>query len=484
MQHSQASPPPRHPANRQELLLVALVLSVATGLRLTLALLNDEANDDHLGVVRMLLDGWRDLSLRDCHECFHPKLYYAVVTLLVRGLGVTTDFFRLRLGQLLNAGAGVLTCWIIYRFLLRQQLSTATRVLVLALVALNPAFLAINGQFSNDSFAILFSVAGIYWTTRFAQEQRPAFFGLAATCLVLAFATKATAWVCGVAAVLSLLVAAAAHPQPGIPRPRRNLLWATVLAVALMSTIGFAGYDFKSYDDYARHGKNAQLHFFQRTSAGRPGVVSVYDSYLSFKLIDLLQHPYTSNGWKAEPAHRTSVFSQLYGRLQFLHLDCWPRSWELKDWRYHHVGRFNIAFGLVPTALFLLGLGLALRRQGAALSLDGPRQWLRSRQEPALLCLLLCLGHLGFIVLFTASHRDYASMKPIYMFAGMLGFVGLLADGCQYAFDRLSQAKLARRMLQAALALLVLGYVADVLVLAGQLLRRNGPALASSLGLG
>jgi hypothetical protein len=98
--------------------------------------------------------------------------------------------------------------------------------------------------------------------------------------------------------------------------------------------------------------------------------------------------------------------------------------------------------------------------------------------------LLLCLGTLGFIISFTAMHRDFSAMKPVYMFPGMLGFVALLASGCQHAFDRLGQSKLPRRLLQTALLLLLAGYVADVVVLAGQLYQRNGAAIVSNLRLG
>jgi len=449
--------------------MVTCILALATVLRLAIALLNDAANDDHLRVVQLILAGRHPLTLGDCRECFHPKLFYFVIAAAVRVLGVATTYWWLRFGQVLDALFGVLVIVIVHRFLLRQRLSPAVRVVVVALVALNPAFLAINVQFTNDSLAILLSVAGVFAMTRYADGQKLRHFWLAAACLTLAFATKATAWVCGLAVALSLVASGVAPWRGDGPRPRRNFYLVAILAILLSAAIATSGYDFRNYSRYADLGASTRLHLSDKTYVGRPGVVSIYDSYLSFKLIDLLRHPFTSNAAAIVPDHRSSVFSQLYGRLHFLHLASWPKAWQLRDGPFFHVGRFNLVLGLVPTGLFLVGLGLGLRKQGARLAHSGPIRWLRTQQEPDLLCLLVCLGYLGFIVKFTYDFRDFSAMKPLYMFPGMLGFIKFLADGYQWAFERLERARRARILLLVLSGLLLAGYTTDVLVLAGQL---------------
>jgi hypothetical protein len=473
---------PTEPPQRRELLLLAAILLVSAALRLVLALLNDAANDNHLQVVQLLLEGRRDLTMQDCLVCFHPKLYHATLALLARILGLTTVFGQRCLGQLSSAVAGIATLFLLHRFLGRLRLAPSVRLLVLALAALNPAFLAINVQLTNDSLAILLAVAGIFWMAKFAEERKLRHFGLAAVCLTLGFASKATVWVAGIAAFLSLLAGALARHPVRPPRPGWNYLLAGILAVMLGSAIATAGYDFKSYRRYAGFGRDRELPFFRQMPVARPGVMSIYDGYLTFKFVELLRRPYTGNGNIVEPPHRTSVFSQLYGRLHFLHLDSWPEPWRLRDRSYLNVGRGNLVLGLLPTGLFLLGLGHAVHRQGKALRRDGPLGWLRTQPEPDLLCLLLCLGYLAFIVKFTADFRDYSAMKPIYVFPGMLGFVKLLADGYQLAHDRLAGARRLRLGLWGLSCLLLAGYVADVLVLAGQLIVRNGAALAPPLG--
>jgi len=471
---------PAEAVPRREKTLVIVVVAVAAALRLTIAVLNDAANDNHLQVVHMLLDGSSSLDMSHCHECFHPKLFYWGFALLVRLLGLATSFWQLRIGQVLNATFGITTVLIVYRFLLLQRFSSGVRILVVALAALNPAFLAINGQFTNDSLVILLSAAGIFAIARYADEQRLRHFGLAAVCLTLAFATKGTSWVSGLSALLSLLVGAVAIRRQGGPRPRRNVFLAAVLTALLLSAIGSAGYDFRSYRIYANLGKDAKVHMFEKTYVARPGVVSIYDSYLTFRLFDLIQHPYTGNTTTLVPLHRSSVFSQLYGRLHFLHLDFWPRAWQLRDTTFFFVGRFNLVLGLVPTGLFLVGVLLGLRKQVVALARDGLVQWVRTQREPDLICLLLCLGYLAFIVKFTYDFRDFSGMKPVYLFPGILGFVKVLADGYQWTADRLGRIKYLRTVLAALSTLLLAGYTADAVVLIGQLVERFGAAVRAA----
>jgi hypothetical protein len=471
-------------ARGREALAVLVLLALGTALRLLLAVLNDASNDDHWQVVQLLLDGHRGLTMKDCRECFHPKLYYAILAGLARLTGVTTRFYQLRLGQLLDAGAGVLTLWLVHRFLLRFRMARAVRIVVFALAALNPALLAINIQLTNDSVAILGSAGGIYWVSRFLDERRLRHLGYGGVCLGLGIASKGTVWIAGIAAVLALLVAGFSRPAASGARAWRRWLLAPMLALGLLSSVAVAGYDFKSYGTYAALGGNAKLHFLAPTRVGRPGVVSVYDSYLTFKLLDLVRFPYTTAGFPIVPAHRSSVFSQLYGRLHFLHLDSWPAAWRLRSQTYYPVGRLNLLLGLVPSGLFLLGLGLNLGRQAVALRRGGPLRWFQEGDGPPLLCLLLCLGYLGFIVLFTKSHRDFSAMKPIYLFPGILGFVKVLADGYQFLATRWAARPRLRAAVWSASGLLVAGYLADVLVLVGQMAARNGADIALHLGLG
>jgi len=55
--------------------IVVFVFVLAAGLRVSLAVYNREANDNHYEVVKLILDGRSGLTMADCHECFHPNCF-------------------------------------------------------------------------------------------------------------------------------------------------------------------------------------------------------------------------------------------------------------------------------------------------------------------------------------------------------------------------------------------------------------------------
>ena len=62
--------------------LEGTVLAVGVLLRVYLALVNTEANDDHLTVIRIIAQQHRLPRLRDAWEGFQPKLYHVPVAVL------------------------------------------------------------------------------------------------------------------------------------------------------------------------------------------------------------------------------------------------------------------------------------------------------------------------------------------------------------------------------------------------------------------
>jgi hypothetical protein len=463
--------------------LVVAIFTVAAGLRLVLGLFNDAANDDHLRVVQYLLAGRRGLTLAACLECFQPKLYYHLLAGLIRAGNIRQIFWQIRAGQFLDVAAGVLTLWLLHRFLLRRRLAYSVHLLVLALVALNPAFLAINVQLTNDSWAVLCTAAGTAWLYRYLGDGRARHLAGGAVGLGLGVATKGTAWVAGIAAVLALALAAFSRRPTRPGRRWRGFVLAPALALLLVGVIGVAGYDFDNLGGFGRRAQAAPLHLFERTQVRRPGVVSIYDSYFSFKFADLLRSPYTTNLGPVEPPHRTSVPSQLYGRLHFLHLDSWPSGWERKDALAFAVGRYNLVLGLLPTAVFFIGFALGLGGLVRAMRSVGWRAWLREADTPTLLCLLVCLGSAAFMIRFTSGYRDFSAMKPVYVFPGIVAFVKVFADGYAWVGQRLAGRPVVRALVWTLSGCLLVGYVADALLLAQQLYVRNAVELGTRLGL-
>jgi len=443
------------------LALVSIFIA-AGSLRVWLAILNREANDNHHEVMQLLMSGLRNLNMSDCHECFHPKLYYVICVGLFKLFQLHDPNTQIVLAQMLNVTAGLTTLGFVWTELVRHSRDRWNLYAAFALVALNPRLIGINCQASNDSFAILFSTMAIVFALRTLRTNRP-LDGLA-TCISLALAVlvKGTSWPAAVAVVMLFMTRALSMREW---RLRYGAVGVATVAMCLAG-VQFGGYDFGSYEEYAHLGKGEPLHLVEQTYVGRPGVVSVVDSYMSFRLIGLIRQPTITNGTEIDPRHRTSLWSQLYGRAHFIHFDNWPHSWRALGWITPRIGRLAMLLGLPSLGCLLLGVWVSCRDLHRGFKDGGVRYLGRGeRYYP----LLVGFGYIAFIVLFSYNYRDFASMKVIYILPGLVAFASLFLRGLDSACDPRFTPKIVRRSLRLALGYLALLYVVDISILLHQL---------------
>lgn len=140
-------------------------------LRIVLATVNLEANDNHIEVISVIADEIRIPDRGEFWEAFHPKLYHVTVTALWRALSIASP--RIRSAQLVSCAAGIATLWTALVFLRREaDASAKVRYLSLALIALNSGLIGINAQATNDSFVILFVSLALFLGYRFFCRAR------------------------------------------------------------------------------------------------------------------------------------------------------------------------------------------------------------------------------------------------------------------------------------------------------------------------
>ncbi len=443
------------------------VFLTALILRVLLGLVNREANDNHYEVVKLILEGRTGLTMADCHECFHPKLFYYLCAAMVHMLGLTTEPSRIVAGQLLNAGAGMVTLGFVFMALKATQIPEKWQLWAFALIALNPRLIAINGQLSNDTFAILFATGAIFFTVRLLQTPSIGMSVLPQLLLSAAVMTKGTTWVVAIAMVIVFLVRALIEESK-----ERSRLFAgmyVVTALNALVSIQLAGYDFDHYDVYANMGRGQPLHVWEKTTVGRPGVQSIVDGYLTFRIVSLLRDPQITNGIPIEQQHRTSVWTQLYARANFAQFEQHPPSWLTTDSNVLMVARCSIVLGLLPLVFLLVGLAC-----GGLRSMLAWRSWGVPEQSnyASLFCSLVCFGYIAFIIKFTADYRDFAAVKLIYMLPGVLPFAVALAEGMQWTVDRLSRFKFVERVVHCLLVCLAVSYCVGIGSLAKHLADR------------
>ena len=94
---------------------MSLVRGVA--LRLTLALVNTDGNDNHLAVVEIPRVREPDTVNEEAHVAYPPKLYHAAAALLRKLAPTDSRYVPIRLAQLLSCAAGVWTLTVLWRVL-------------------------------------------------------------------------------------------------------------------------------------------------------------------------------------------------------------------------------------------------------------------------------------------------------------------------------------------------------------------------------
>jgi hypothetical protein len=455
------------------------IFAVALALRFGLALVNREANDDHLEAVRLILKTGQLPVMGACRECFHPKLYYITAAALLQGFDLQEVEAQTILLQILNLYAGALTLAVVYRFIKNDPSEhEPVKLLAFALIALNPKLIAIHSQVSNDTFVILFSTLTLFWTERFLKKPARGTFALLVLFCLLTVATKATGWIIFLAVFLSLLAASSLGAEKKRLAGYTALFLTLTLGLTALNPLAQFGTNYQKFGaPIVTRDKQLPLPgFFQPTSHYkdyhfRPGIVSIQDGFFTFKLIDLLKVPLIPNGQYNYPPTRTSFWTMLYADAHSLHFQNWPVSWGSQDEANFTVSRGIFVLALLPTLIFAAGFLLAIIRWVKTL-VSKKRENLATAGDS--LFLLTGGGCLAFLLLAALLYRDFAFIKLVYILPGLLAFAWLFLRGADRLFALFSARFRPGRWLLSGWVGLLLGfYVWDVLAMISQLYTAN-----------
>ena len=149
-------------------------------------------------------------------------------------------------------------------------------------------------------------------------------------------------------------------------------------------------------------------------------------AYASFHLIDLIRHPWTTNEVQGYTPHRTSLWSQLYGRANSAHFDYWPPSWQTANRAVHWLTRMIFVCALLPAGLLIIG---AAGRVSMWIRNFRNREWPFFADTAMLLDLAAAIG-LAFIIAYTMRYRDFSTMKAQFLYPALAGYIALFVHGC------------------------------------------------------
>lgn len=447
-----------------------VVFAVAVLLRLYLTMVNTEANDDHLTVIRIIADQHHFPRLREAWEGFQPKLYHVAVAVLWNLVPYQSRAVQIRMAQVVACAAGIGTLFLVRRALGQWNISPPIRLLTFALVALNPTLIGLNAQATNDSFVILFATLALFEGYQFFRTgARPAFIVMSAS-VVFAALSKGNGLVVFVAVAAALVLSIVGRQSvAGVSHRQLLKLSAIFVALFLVFTVALGSY-FPNWEDtgnpFAINGDRAPLpHLVDRTYVYRPGTTSVSDTYFTFRLFDMLRHPTITNDAMVYPLHRTSLWSQLYGRAHFGHFAQHPPSWKNTSSLVLTVGRLILVLALLPTAFLLTGM----LRSVAALVLGRLRGSSHRANPDHELLALTAVGFVAFIVVYSLSYRDFSTMKAEFLFPGILAYLFFFAHEAQRIDTWWAPWPRLRDSGRCVFAMLLMLYLTDVVILAVQL---------------
>lgn len=406
------------------LLAIFLASAVARG---WLSLVNPEANDDHLEVANLIRDGgWLPPAPSACMECSHAKLYHYVLAFAIE---LTSSGGAGRIvGNLLNFTAGTALLVLLLASSRSARYSPPVRVLGLAFISFNAALVGIFSQTTNDGFCILFSSLAIFYLDRFLTHLAPRQVVAATLFVILAALSKASGWAIFASGVAILCVTFLAAE----PSVRKTYVGATaVFVLGFLSVVPLM----PPYRDNLVHAhtpfvNDAFVDPLNKIEVPRPPVVWVAQDLLTFRIFELIQVPRVNFVDPVPPLHRTSLWSQLYGRALFLRFD--QCIWENADPRLLSLGRLCLVLGVLPLTALLVGIVDQVRSLRHGVSIQGFR-WFGARHDWQYL-VYIGVVLAALIPLLIKYHRLlvlFTWMKAIYLLPAVVPFYRLFLDGTE-----------------------------------------------------
>jgi len=451
-------------SRRKKEILLVVIFTVALSLRFMLCLYNRQANDNHIEVISWIIDKQSLPTKENCWECSQPKIYYILNAKLMELFKVDGLEQRIVFAQMVNFFFSAMILLFAWLFIRNQPFSFSTKICGFCLVAFNPCLAGINAQVTNDTLEILAGTMTVYFVDLYFKKWKVKHLVLMTASIVLACITKGS----GLSLLLGVLII---YATAFLIQPKQKLkfllLTSASFIAAIMLTVPFAGgyYDnFKKYDNAFINNiphKDPPPEFFHETYVTRPGITSILNGYFTFRIIEMLQTPYITNDEHNYPKHRTSLWSQLYGRTFFVHFDQFPGTWATKDLKVLRVGKVLLFLGLVPLVFLLIGCYQSCREI---------LRYIINRNKTGLTenfswaHFVLVASCLLFIVKYTYDYRDFATMKSIFVFPVLVSMIYLFMSG----FEKIRSA-LPLKIFTGSILALVLFSMADIIFLIRQL---------------
>jgi hypothetical protein len=408
-------------------ILIAFIFILALGLRLILAFINKEANDNHFEVINWIVDKNEIPQNENCWECFQPKLFYLLDAGIIKVFNIKAKFERIRCEQFINVVFSFFILLILWKFIRVQPASFALKAWCFALIAFNPCLIGINIQATNDTFEILAGVGAIYYVDLFFKHRKIS----AGICMIIFAILSSIIKASGIVIILSIALIFLIKIIFSISGEKRIILkMSFIFLTSSMLIVPFAGGYYQNYQKYQTPFANnisvsdLPVPFYHQVYTRRPGITSIVHGYFTFWYWDMVKTPYITNDQFSYPLHRTSLWSQLYGRTFFLHFDQHPASWMSMDPNILLTGSGLLLLGIFPVFLFLIGFSESVFKFFKNLFTKN-----RFSEDSNRIHAIFVILFLLFVVKYSYDYIDFSTMKSIFLFPAILSFTIFFISG-------------------------------------------------------
>lgn len=356
-------------------------------------------------------------SNNDCEICDQPQVYSFIAATLMKITGVQNTLIP----NLLSALGIVISLLIFIQIIHEFHWRSSVQGYVFALMALNPALIKLGAMAQPDALCLMFALAAIWQLQKSIESISPKSILIFTIWALFASLMKSAGLIVFFTGILILLY------NTFFQNNRKQHVKTIVASILIFLVISFwvGRYlgNFESHRQFTTIAPpNEKPNWFKTTEVQNPGLRSIADGLCTFRFYNLLQRPHNIDG-AIFPAHRTSLWSQLYGNFWFAHFAQKPSSHEDLSPETLNTGRIIFILALFPTFLFLVGFWNSLAT--ALKKMVTRAEFYSIHFEGALI--LLTLTSLFFIIKHVLQYRDYTHMNINLLLpfcAGFLYFLG------------------------------------------------------------
>ena len=380
---------------------------------LTFLFLGPGNNDDHFGVIQLLVANGRLPLVTETGQAYHPPLYYLLAApfLEVFGTAKAVQFLSLSL----SIASLVILYFLIYRSgLIRGRLP---QLYSFFMVCFLPQFVMFSLYVSNDTLAIFLGAVIVWQSRRFIQAAGWKEGLLLAILTGLGLLTKAT-FLAFVPVLLALVVFMSIQ--------RGSLAKASWAASAFLVIVLSVG-SYKFIDNYLRFRDpfmtphNLPAEWITEHKTHYMGL----RSYLDINVIRLIRSPttlYSAAGNYTVPGYPVLLYATFF--YQYI-----PESNFNKPFKY--LASLIYVAGILPTAVFLVGLAGLGKRSSRFIKTFDPRNAEQCDELCVYVAVFLLLANCALLFAAIVKLHDWSIMQGRLLFPSIIGVIGAFAAGVE-----------------------------------------------------